>query len=126
MTDPAATPTQLTFHYIKSSQFRVIHVDGMIGGITPRGLLHIAMYSERPAIPQLVVQEVSPEGRLGAEKSRIGKDGVAREVEVDLMFDEEVAKAFHDWLGERLKELGKAKAELAQRIHAAQVVTVVT
>ena len=45
-------PEQLEFHYIKSNQFRVIHVDGGIGSITPKGFIHFALYSERLAIPR--------------------------------------------------------------------------
>src|SRR3989442_6878794 len=51
----ATKPQDVTFHYIKSSQFRVVHADGIIGGVTPRGLIHIAVFSERPAIPQVIV-----------------------------------------------------------------------
>lgn len=108
-------PTQLSFHYIKSSQFRVVHSDGFIGGITPRGLLHVAIYSERASIPQLVVHDVVTDGNaatLGAEAQRLGKDGYTRELEVDLMMDEPVVRALHEWLSQRLKEfdeINKAK-----------------
>jgi hypothetical protein len=110
MSEPTKPPDHLTFHYIKGSQFRVVHSDGIIGGLTPRGLIHVAFYSERPAIPQLVVQDVTPEGKLGKETSRVGKEGIARELEVDVMLDEDTAKALHEWLGQRLQELSTAKA----------------
>ena len=44
----------LRFFYIKAYNFRVVHVDGVIGGITPKGLLHLAVFSERAAIPQVL------------------------------------------------------------------------
>lgn len=116
LTDKA---TEVAFHYIKSHQFRVVHSDGFIGGITPRGLLHIAVYSERQAIPTRVVhtlQETDQPShqRLGEILYQEGREGVARELEVDLMLDEAMAKALHEWLGARLAEFeairtGKAK-----------------
>lgn len=104
-----ATPTEIQFSYIKSTQFRVVHADGVIGGITPRGLLHMAVYNERPAIPQLVVQHMSEGGQLGATIKQLGRTGVVREIEVDLLLDMETVEALHRWLGDRLtqaKELG--------------------
>jgi hypothetical protein len=97
-------PTSIKFHYIKSAQFRVIHVDGMIGGLTPRAGIHIALYSERPAIPQQTVQALKEDGTLGDEvvDRRVGKEGVVREMEVDAIMDADVARALHAWLGEQL------------------------
>ena len=44
-------PDKIRFHYLKSPHFMTVHVDGAIGGPTPRGLLHAAVYAERVAIP---------------------------------------------------------------------------
>jgi len=109
MADQPSPPT-LSFHYIKSHHFRVVHADGIIGGPTPRGLLHFAIYSERQSIPQLIVQNITmsadgKQARLGDEVERIGKDGVTRELEVDLVMDRKTAAELHKWLGQRLAEL---------------------
>jgi hypothetical protein len=96
---------RLRFHYIKGQQFRVIHVDGALGGITPRGLIHCAVYSERPAIPQTTEHDISPEGRLGAQVSQEGRQGVVREMDVDLIMSKQTAIELRDWLDGRVKEL---------------------
>ena len=80
-------PTRVRFHYLKSQLWRVVHVDGAIGGITPRGMIHAALYSEEePGIivsvspsqisaiesvfdslcPVHVIGTVTPEGFFGA------------------------------------------------------------
>jgi hypothetical protein len=110
MKAPSKVSTQIQFHYVKASQFRVVHVDGIVGGLTPRGLLHMAPYSERPAIPQVVVHEIGPDGRLGHPPvQQMGRSGVVRELEVDLMIDLKTMEAIHEWLGDRLAEAKKLK-----------------
>ena len=77
-------PGPVPFNYIKSNGFRVIHVDGAIGSITPRGLIHAALYSERMPIPQVVVHPVGPDGSLLPPVQQEGRAGVVREVEVEI------------------------------------------
>jgi hypothetical protein len=45
-------------NYQKSGLFRVVHADGFWGGPTPKGNIHFACYSERPAIPRRTTFEV--------------------------------------------------------------------
>lgn len=101
MTDEA--PDSVAFSFIKSRHFRVIHVDGAIGSITPRGLIHVAVYSERPAIPQLIVQRIE-NGALGAAETVESRGGIVREVDADLMLTPDAARGLRDWLDERLLE----------------------
>jgi hypothetical protein len=104
-------PSHVTFNYIKSSLFRVIHVDGAIGGITPRGLIHCSIYSERAAIPRITRQPLNADGTLGDQEIVESREGVAREMEVDLIFDERTAKELYDWLGGRLEKLAAVRKE---------------
>jgi hypothetical protein len=101
-----ADPRKLNFHYIKGNHYRVVHMDGAHGGITPRGGIFAAIYSERLPIPQMTVHKV--EGETVADEireERKTKDGVVREIEVGLTMDLATAQTFHDWLGERIKKL---------------------
>jgi hypothetical protein len=101
----------IDFNYIKGSFFRVIHVDGAIGGITPRGLIHCSIYSERVAIPRVTRQPVNADGLLGDQEVIESREGVVREMEVDLIFDERTAKELRDWLERRLENLANLKKE---------------
>jgi hypothetical protein len=100
---------RVLFHYIKSRLFRVIHVDGAIGGITPAGYIHMTIFSERPAIPQTSEHPVTSEGTLGAP-ALTSKEGFVREMDADLMMSRSTAEGIRDWLNERLSELDQREA----------------
>ena len=101
---------KIKFHYLKSSYYRVIHVDGAIGGVTPTGEVFFSLYSQRPPIPDLTVQLVSESGQLVEEikEERQGRDGVVREVEAGLVMSLPVASQLRDWLTQRIDILEKA------------------
>src|SRR6266850_1570225 len=81
-----ARGSEVHFHYIKSHAFRVVHVDGIHGGPTPDGSgIHMAMFNERIPIAQEEIYSISSEGRLGALKSKTGRQGIVREVEISAL-----------------------------------------
>ena len=111
-------PESVEFHYIKSNGFRVVHADGVWGGPTPRGYITMSFYSERAPIPRRISLELkppepnSPDRTLGQEIVRDTKNGLVREVEVEVMVDLEMAKSLHGWLGEKVQTLeGRDKAK---------------
>jgi hypothetical protein len=97
------TKTELRFDYIKSGQFRVVHVDGAHGGLTPKGQgIQIAFYNERFAIPRSEVYPLS-DGKLDENPKDVEKrDAIVREVEVEVLMDVDVARSLHRWLGEKI------------------------
>ena len=99
---------EVTFHYLKSSQYRVIHVDGAVGGPTPSGFLHIAMYNEHPAIPREMTYGVQPNNALASEpKKVVTKGGIVREMEADVLMNLATAIQFRDWLDGNIKLLSE-------------------
>jgi hypothetical protein len=98
-------PSHVTFNYIESAFFRVIHVDGAIGGITTRGLIHCSIFSERVAIPRLARHSLNSDGSLGDMEVLEAREGIAREMEADLILDERSARALRDWLTRELNRL---------------------
>jgi hypothetical protein len=97
-------PSEVTFHYIKSNYFRVIHADGAMGGLTPRGELFFSIFNERSPLPDVTVQAVE-KGQLGKEiiEQRKVSDGIVRELEVGILMDSNVAKSLVSWLNERIR-----------------------
>ena len=100
---------RMRFFYLKSNAFRVVHVDGVIGGPTPSGLLHASLFSERAPLPTMVEHAVDDLGggklRLGAEVSKESKDGFVREVEVGLMMSLDKAKQLRDRLDRNIEKV---------------------
>ncbi len=105
---PETDSERMEFHYIKSANFRVIHVDGVHGGVSPRQKIQMAIFSERSPIPQRTSHRVVKEGhgfKLLEEipDSRVSRSGVIREVEAELLMDLETAEALRTWLEERIQ-----------------------
>ena len=89
---------ELEFHYIKSNNFRVVHGDGVWGGATPRGYVAMSFYSERFPIPQKLVHDLGSNRAVGQEIGRDSKEGIIREVEVEVILDLDMAKSVVTWL----------------------------
>lgn len=106
---PAAEGDKIRFHYIKSPQFRTVHVDGVHGGLTPQGKVQMALYSERLPIPRETVQYLKEDGSLGDEilEERVARVGVVREIESNLVMDIEQARSVARWLMEKVEQFEK-------------------
>ncbi|MBZ5524128.1 MAG: hypothetical protein LAP21_17975 [Acidobacteriia bacterium] len=109
MTDQ--TPPVVPFHYIKSNLFRVVHVDGALGNVTPSGLIFVGLYSERAAIPQTMVHEITETGQIGPEHQdeRIAKPGIVREVDLGAIMSVETAVSLVTWLQEKIDLVQKLR-----------------
>jgi len=105
-------PASVKFHYIKGNLFRVIHVDGAIGGITPQRQVFVSLFSERAALPTLIEYGISPDGVLGEEKLREGKEGLVREMDVGIVLSVEGAKQLAEFLQKQLQVLKESIPEV--------------
>lgn len=97
---------RVNFDYIKGQHFRVIHMDGAIGAITPNGHIHMSLYNERPAIPRRTVFPLE-NGQLGAEliNERTTRDAIVREMDVDVIMTVDAADSLWRWLKVKVDEL---------------------
>lgn len=108
---PEDVPIGVKFHYIKGNFFRVVHVDGGIGGITPGRGIFLALFSERAALPKMVEQALKPDGSLGEEVAREGREGLVREIEVGVMLNASAARLISDWLRDQVTLLEESQPE---------------
>lgn len=88
----------IRFFYEKGKYFRVAHVDGVLGGLTPTGDVFLSVYSQRVALPQTIDQKIDPDGKLGAVVDTTGKHGIFREMEIGLVMSAEVANQIAEFL----------------------------
>ena len=100
-------PANLDFHFIKSNSFRVVHCDGVWGGTTPRGYITMSVYSERSPLPQKITHQVLDHGLLSPETSKEAKEGIIREVDVEVIMDLSMAQSLITWLQDHVKFLEK-------------------
>jgi hypothetical protein len=106
--DDSAT-SRVPVHYLKSNAFRVIHVDGVYGGLTGRGYIHIGIYSDRgPALPRRTEMDVASDGSVLDERVVETREGIVREVEASLIIGLEDAESLQKWLGDKIVQLRAA------------------
>ena len=101
----AETLRTVRFRQQEGQLFRIISVGGAYGGITPDGKVYAGVYNDLPPIPSEIVQEVGPEGNLGAVLSRTGDPTIERRFEVGLLMDLNTAIALRDWLDKQVQNL---------------------
>lgn len=100
----------VSFDYIKSYQFRVIRVDGVHGGVTPRAdAVQMALFSERRPIPQKEKYQIERE-RLGKRVEVQGRKAIIREVEVEAIMNLDTAKRISDWLKDKIQAVEQLKS----------------
>lgn len=103
---------RLKISYIKTSAFREIACDGVLGGPTPQGKVWLSFYTERMPIPKTVEHtlEVNEEGvaRL-SEKPTIldSREGIIRNVEFGVFMNRSVAEQLRDWLSRQLASMAE-------------------
>jgi len=93
---------EVNFKYFKSNFYRIIHANGVIGGLSRRGEIHIGFYSERPGFPdsaKLTISQIEPAMSEQIE----GGDKYIREIEVDAVVDLNTAKQIRTWLDTQIK-----------------------
>lgn len=93
-------PTSLKFDFVKSSLFRTIHVDGVVGGVTPQRSVYMALFNERLPLPRQTTYVVNPDGQLGDEilELRDSRVAIVREMEVGIVMSVETTEAIINWL----------------------------
>lgn len=99
------TPEAIDFHFIKAAHFRIIHVDGAWGGVTPSQNIAVGFFSERLPIPTIVQHQLEEGGNLGEELERDSKTGIVREMEVELVMNKATATGFLEWFKTKVGEL---------------------
>ena len=70
-------------HMTEARQFRTIHANGAMGGVTGLADVYLAFFSERATHPPEVEMTVLPDGRTNVDSRVFSYDrGITRELEV--------------------------------------------
>ena len=101
---------EVLIDYQKTAEYRNFEVEGIHGGITPRGKIQFYLYSENNLLPDETTREVIDEETLGPEEHhRESGARVVREVEASMSMSVETALSVFKVLAEQLgvaSELG--------------------
>lgn len=98
---------QVVFEYAKGPFFRSLYADGVIGGLTPSGHIHIAFFSERPPLPKRHTYRVNPDGSLGPEipEEKAAREPIVRDMQVDVLMTMHAAELLRNWLDQYIRNL---------------------
>ena len=108
-------PRRLQVDFRRSASFRVVHADGVWGGVTPYGKVYMTFFSETPPLPEAMAYSLSADGTVQEEvrADRRGSTNPSREVEVGVVMDLNIARSFLKWLAEKIDWIEKAQREMA-------------
>ncbi len=107
--------SSISYRHINSNYFRVIHADGVWGGLTPALKVQMAFYSERSPLPETLTIAIEND-KPGKEISRVVDRSIVREIEASVVMDLDVAKSFVTWLNDKI-----AQAEEIKKINNLEV-----
>jgi hypothetical protein len=98
--------SRITIHNKINQGFRQIHIDGALGGITPKGLINLNFFAERFPIPKSTDFEIDKETKTlkRIEDSNDTKEGIIREYEFGVYMNIETAKNILSWLQIKVDE----------------------
>ena len=104
---PSAGLSKMAIHFVKSSQFRVVHASGVWYGGDAQQNLHLTFFNERNPIPKKLVLLLNDQGMIVGDdpSEREAKEGIVREMEVDVILSFQAAVELHKTLGDNLKAI---------------------
>ncbi len=95
----------IVIHNVKNSGFRLVHVDGAHGGITPSGYINLNFYSQRGVIP-LGTEFAIMDGQIAEPIKDIegSKTGIIREFEFGIYMDINACENLKVFLERKIEE----------------------
>ena len=107
-------PKKIKFVFKRSSDYKLLPVNGAWGGLTPRGDFILEFFVEHNTTPNYVTNEITPEGKLGDEVEKDPKEpegiiSVTRELVGGILVSIEHAKSLANFILEKCSEFEKEK-----------------
>ena len=100
------TPKKIRFRFKMDDDYRLVPVNGVWGGPTPRGDIRVDFFHESQTLPEVIEQEVTPEGALGKELGKRSPE-IQRTVLVGIMLTAEQADSIGRWLQQKALDVRK-------------------
>ena len=108
------TPKKITIHFRRDEDYRLIPVNGVWGGVTPRGDIKAEFLHESQALPEAITHEVTAEGTLTKAKHTLASS-YQRTVLVGMVLTAEQAESIGRWLQQRAREASEWRDARAPR-----------
>lgn len=98
----AGTEVALRVKYTKSRDYRIVHSDGAMGGMTPRGDFRLEFIVTLP--PEITSEEitVAADGKVTSKGMVSESAALIRERQVCVVMSPQSAKSLSEWLSEQV------------------------
>lgn len=104
-------PKSIEANYTKDRDYRRVYVNGVYGGMTPKGELLFDLFHEYGNYPEIVTYEIK-DGRLGAEISKLPKQtSLVRERKIGVIVPLDSAENIARWILEKVEEIRRITKE---------------
>jgi hypothetical protein len=102
-------PKKITYEYRHANDYRPEVVNGIWGGLSPRGLIEMNFFTEHKDLPIRTTHSLSEDGKLEgtAETRDPSVDVLIRVFKQGIVVDLSTAESIYNWLGEKIKVLKK-------------------
>jgi hypothetical protein len=95
-----AAPQTVKFAYSTADDAKRLAVSGVIGGMTPHGLLLANVFFEKHRLPREQTGIVHPDGRLEITAGPPSEPVIEREIVAGLVMTPEVALSVAQWISD--------------------------
>lgn len=104
--------SKVKFIHNRPDDYKIYPVNGVWGGMTPRGDLICHFFVEQQAIPEELVHKLEEDGSLGppVEEPR-KKPIVIRDFQAGILLNREQAISFANWILEKVSGYEKLKEQ---------------
>lgn len=102
--------SKLKFHFHSADTYRLVPINGVWGGATPRGEIKADFFYESASLPTSVTHEVNGE-TFGREIERVGGE-IVRLVEFGMILSPEQARSIGQWLVDKATEVTALRQKL--------------
>jgi hypothetical protein len=83
---------KIRVYYQNSALHRTLFVSGAWAGLTPTGLIQIALFNDLHPMPEMVTHDIVADA-IGPETDKLEKRGVIREVEATILIPPQIAQS---------------------------------
>ena len=112
MPEPVGEDRNLKFVFHRAADFRMVAVNSVWGGPTPRGEILVEFAVETLEDPETVTNVVRADGTLGAELSRSPKERIIRrEIQVGMILTIEHAESIGQFLLGKVAEVKQLRQD---------------
>ena len=103
-------PSTVTFRFAEASDYRLLPVNALWGGRTPRGDIFVHLCHEHQALPETLTHALNSAGALGKELTREPKSVFDRTLLAGMVLSADQAESIGQWLLERADETRRRAA----------------